>query len=73
MGTKAAKLKVINVLLAIDLVIVAITALLHPIIVDLGLYRLLHVLPGTLFLLLVFSHLILNRGWIKSTYFKKRS
>lgn len=69
--TKSAKLKVINLLLAIDLVIIAVTALLHSPIADLGLYRPLHVLPGTLFLLLAASHLILNRGWIKSTYFKK--
>ncbi len=69
---RAARLKVINLLMAIDLLIIATTAAFSSVIIPLGFYRPVHAIPGVIFLMLLTSHLILNKGWIKSTYFKKR-
>ena len=66
-------LKVINILLAIDFVIIAGTAILHGIIINTGYYRQLHAYPGFLFIALVTVHLFLNWNWVKATYLKKKS
>lgn len=68
----AGALRVVNLLLAVDLLLIAVTAILHDLIIPTGFYGPLHALPGFLFLALVIIHLILNRKWIKSNYFKKK-
>ncbi|MDC7125673.1 MAG: hypothetical protein PQJ46_08895 [Spirochaetales bacterium] len=62
-------LKVVNILLGIDFLLIAVTAILHNFIMVTGLYFYFHAVPGFLFLVLVCIHIILNRKWIKSNYF----
>lgn len=62
-------LKVVNVLLLIDFVVVVGTAIAHKSI-PYDLYQKVHVLPGLFLLVLVCIHLFFNRVWIKKTYFK---
>ena len=69
MNTKL--LKTINLLLAVDFMILIITAILHEVLIPLGIYGPLHVIPGILLVVLVGTHLFLNRKWIKTTYLKK--
>lgn len=69
---RAAWLKVINVLLAVNILIIAASAALSSWIIPLGFYRLVHIVPGVTFLGLLVAHLFLNQGWIKSTYFRKK-
>ncbi|MBI9101804.1 MAG: DUF4405 domain-containing protein [Spirochaetales bacterium] len=65
-------LKIINVLLALDFLLIATTAIFHNLIAPTGFYRPFHALPGFIFLGLVIIHLFLNRKWIKANYFKKK-
>ncbi len=65
-------LKVINIILAFDFLIIAGTALLRGLIIDTGYYRQLHAYPGFLLIALVAVHLFLNWNWIKGAYFKKK-
>ena len=68
---KGKGLKIVNVLLLVDFLVIVTTAVLHEILIPRGIYEPLHVLPGFLLVALVAIHLILNRRWIKNTYFKK--
>ena len=65
-------LKVINLLLAIDFIIIAVTAIFNNLIQATGFYFFAHAIPGFLFLVLVICHLILNRKWIKANYGSKK-
>lgn len=69
---KGGFLKIINLLLAIDFLLIAVTAIFHNLIVQTGFYRSVHAYPGFVFLALVVTHLILNRKWIKTNYSKKK-
>jgi len=66
-------LRIINLLLAIDLLLVITTAALSDYIYPTGYYRTLHVLPGSIFVALLAVHLFLNWAWIKSNYLKKKN
>ena len=70
MNTKA--LKVINLLLLIDFLLLGITAILNNRIQAAGLYYFVHAVPGFVFLALAATHLFLNRKWIKASYLSKR-
>ena len=65
-------LKIINLLLAIDFLIVAGTAIFNNLIQATGFYFFAHAIPGFLLLGLVICHLILNRRWIKTNYFSRK-
>lgn len=65
-------LKVVNVLLALDLIIIVTAAILKGLLIPRGLYLYFHVLPGFIFVALVILHIGLNRKWIINTYFNKR-
>ena len=69
---KAGLLKVVNILLAVDFLIIAGTAILHEIIIETGYYSQVHALPGFIFIALVALHLFLNWNWVKATYLKKK-
>lgn len=64
-------LKIINLILLLDFILIASTAILHELIIPTGLYGLLHALPGFLFVILIIFHLILNKAWLKNTYLHK--
>lgn len=72
MRNEKGKLKILNILLGINFVIVVSTALLRNYILPLGVYRQVHALPGFTLLLLVIMHLVLNKEWVKNTYFKHK-
>ena len=65
-------LKVINIILALDFLIIAGTALSRDFIIDTGYYRQFHAYPGFLLIALVATHLFLNWKWVKTTYFKTK-
>lgn len=65
-------LRIVNVILAVDFLIIAFTAIFHELIIPTGYYGQFHALPGFLFIILVLIHIILNRKWIKSNYLKKK-
>ena len=69
---KTELLKVVNIILALDFLIIAGTALLRDFIIETGYYRQLHAYPGFLLIALVAVHLFLNWNWVKGTYFKKK-
>ena len=69
---KADLLKVINIILALDFIIIAGTALSRNYIIETGYYRQLHAYPGFLLIVLVATHLFLNWNWVKTAYFKKK-
>ncbi len=66
-------LRILNLLLAIDLLIVITTAALSDYIYPTGYYRTLHALPGAIFAALLAVHIFLNWAWIKSNYFKHKT
>lgn len=70
---KTGLLKVINILLAVDFLIIAGTAVSHGILIETGYYRQFHAYPGFLLIALVAVHLFLNWNWVKITYLKKKS
>ncbi len=65
-------LRIVNLLLAIDLLIIITTAVFSEYIYPTGYYRTLHVLPGTIFVALIAVHIFLNWAWIKSNYINKK-
>jgi len=65
-------LRIVNVLLGIDFLIIAVTALFNNPIQYTGYYYFVHAIPGFIFLALVLIHLYLNRRWIKNNYTKKK-
>ncbi|HKL11375.1 MAG TPA: hypothetical protein VJ990_08005 [Clostridia bacterium] len=65
-------LRIVNLLLAIDLLIIITTAAFSEYIYPTGYYRTLHVLPGTIFVALIAVHIFLNWAWIKSNYINKK-
>lgn len=69
---KADLLKVINIILAFDFLIIAVTAILHDFIIETGYYEQFHALPGFFLIALVAVHLFLNWNWVKTTYLKKK-
>ncbi len=66
-------LRILNLLLAIDLLIVITTAALSDYIYPTGYYRTLHALPGAIFAALLAVHIYLNWTWIRSNYFKHKT
>ena len=70
---KADLLKVVNIILALDFIIIAGTALLRDFIIDTGYYRQFHAYPGFFLIALVAVHLYLNWNWVKASYFKKKT
>lgn len=64
-------LKVLNVFLFIFFLNMAVTGAFRNFIPS-DIYRLVHRFPGYLLILTVFLHLILNRKWIQTTYFRKK-
>ena len=69
---KADLLKIVNIFLALDFLIIAGTALLRDFIIETGYYRQFHAYPGFILIVLVAIHLFLNWKWVKTTYFKKK-
>jgi len=69
---KADLLKILNIILALDFIIIAGTALLRNFIIETGYYRQFHAYPGFLLIALVAVHLFLNWNWVKNTYFRKK-
>lgn len=69
---KGSVLRILNILLAADFLLIAGTAIFHELIIQTGYYRVVHAIPGFIFLVLVLAHLILNRKWIKTNYFKTK-
>jgi hypothetical protein len=65
-------LKVVNIFLALDFLLLLTTAIFRKILIPRGLYFNFHGIPGFVFAFLVFCHIILNFKWIKATYFKKK-
>ncbi len=65
-------LKVINILLLIDFLVIGVTAILNNMIQATGLYFIFHAVPGFLFLVLAVCHLVLNRKWLKTNYFSRK-
>ncbi|WXR61031.1 DUF4405 domain-containing protein [Peptostreptococcaceae bacterium AGR-M142] len=62
-------LKIVNSLLFIDFLIVVTTALFNEVLKPMGLYKQLHALPGFLMVILVITHIYLNKEWIKNNMF----
>jgi hypothetical protein len=71
--TQKQVLKAVNLIIAIDFLIILLTALFNIQIYSTGLYFYFHAIPGIILAALVGLHLFLNRAWIKNTYFKKKS
>ncbi len=69
---KGGFLKILNIILAADFAVIAVTASLHDIIIPSGFYEGVHVIPGFLLIALVVTHLVLNRKWIKTHYFMRK-
>ena len=65
-------LKVVNPIMAIDFVLLAITALSDDIIPK-DIYKIIHPIFRYTFLACVLSHVYLNWTWIKNNFFKKNS
>ena len=66
---KQKALRIINLLLAIDFLVIAATAVFNNQIQATGLYFFFHAIPGFVLVALVITHIVLNRKWIKTTYF----
>ncbi|MCT4584693.1 MAG: DUF4405 domain-containing protein [Peptostreptococcaceae bacterium] len=62
-------LKIVNILLFVDFLIVFITALFNEVLKPMGLYKQLHALPGFLMVILALTHVYLNKEWIKNNMF----
>lgn len=63
-------LKVVNLLLALDFLMLISTAIIRKVLIPEGLYFNLHGIPGFVFAGLVLCHIILNFSWIKANYIK---
>lgn len=59
-------LKIINLLLGIDLLVVALTGILQNPLHDLEILKMIHRPSSNLFVLLSIVHIILNWSWIKA-------
>lgn len=64
-------LKINNLLLGIDLVVVALTGILQNPLPDLEIIKIIHRPSSSLFVLLSIAHIILNWPWIKANIKKK--
>ncbi len=67
-------LRVVNVLLALDFLGIAGSGITQGVFgypIPYELFRLAHPIGGYLLVALVATHLWLNWGWVKSTYFSK--
>lgn len=62
-------LKIVNILLFFNFLIVFITALFNEILKPMGFYKQLHAIPGFLMVILALTHLYLNKEWIKKNMF----
>jgi hypothetical protein len=67
---KKALLQVVNLLLFLDVGVLATSALFHDLIPH-YIYRFVHVGPGILLVLLLLTHLYLNWNWIYQNYFTR--
>lgn len=63
-------LRILNLLLAADFLVIGVTAILNDLIQTTGFYFYFHAIPGFVFLILVILHLTLNWKWIKTNYLK---
>ena len=70
--TQKKALKIVNLIIAVDFLIILLTALFNIRIYATGLYFYFHAIPGIILAVLIGLHLFLNRAWIKNTYFKKK-
>jgi len=64
---KKSMLRMINLLLFFNFILVATSGLWHELISH-NLYEKLHVIPGFSLIALVVAHLVLNAGWIKQIF-----
>lgn len=62
---KQKALKIVNTIMVIDFAVIAITAILHEIIIPTGIYDIVHAVPGFLLLALVIIHVYLNWAWVR--------
>lgn len=69
---KVKALRLVNALLAIDFILIVTTAITKYTWFDLGIYTMVHAIPGFIFAGLILCHVLLNREWIKKNYFKSR-
>jgi hypothetical protein len=67
---KKIALKFVNIIIAILILSQAVTAVLSDLI-GRDAFEILHGIGGTLLLLGVFLHVVLNWGWVHSAFFKK--
>lgn len=67
---KAKLLRVVNLLLPINFLLLVTTAVFNESI-RYELYEKIHALPGFIFAFLVAAHVVLNFNWIKKTYLSK--
>lgn len=64
-------LRIVNVILGLDFLMMATTGLLRDWI-PYDVFRMIHKPAGYLLVFLVITHVYLNRNWIKQNYFKKK-
>lgn len=64
-------LKIVNVVLGLDFLFLVTTALLRTWI-PYGIFRVIHPMAGLTLVVLVVTHVYLNRGWVRQNYFKKK-
>jgi len=72
---KQKKLRILNLFLFIDFIIVVIAQIvyqLHPEFQGEESVLEIHEITGSIFVLLVIIHFILNFSWIRNAYFKKK-
>lgn len=65
------KLRILNVFLALDFLVMAATGLLRDWI-PYGVFRTIHRPAGYLLVLLIVSHVYLNWNWVRQNYLKKK-
>lgn len=66
-------LRIVNFLLALDILLVGLSMLMYKITGGDELYGEIHENAGIVFFVLALFHIYLNRKWIKSAFFKKKS
>jgi len=68
---KQKALKIVNILLALMVIGILTSAILHDYI-DKEIFEKVHPLGGFTLIILIIIHLSLNWSWVKSTYFKAK-
>ena len=65
-------LKIVNVLLGLDFILLVSSAMLSNVIPR-QMFNMYHPLFGAVFTILVIAHISLNFKWIKANFFKKKN